>query len=622
MRIYDDMSPDTEGGWTRVSSRRSKGHGQVGVMSPGGTTNGRASAWPGPPLVDLAPLSSTLSNPPVPPYGGAPLSHRTPPRTYAQAVTNTCPRGTVPEGEDHYLNPHTPRVPRPRSVSTTSRRPTVRWRQEFTNRNYKSQYQEVWGHTGHNNTRQDIHHSPRPFQYQNKTPRWRRPVETQGDTPPQRNTNYLQPSIELARQIRTIHKLLKLRHHQNNVSTEGTYPPTITRTIKYLTDLVKPAYPTPDIREAAEVLATQWATFIMDLMQDHYREQIQILDKTLHIDLGSQEWEQAFDIAVKWTQKNLKRLTRSTIAQTKQHIKDTLRINTPVFPDGPENPQTPSQGTPSSPRTYTSTTTQVEEGDTDAEEPSPQRRDTPLPPLQPNSLQRPLEIPRGLQTMERGPTRIPTPLPQRGPPQEQQLHTSLRDTHLVPPEDKDTSSFFENLWVDESYSDFSKGAQQEALQNTETHIGSPTVNYKQIVTIHPHGETTQWDLKPHSKFIVLTDKMLSQKPTSKHCNIQIEYYPEANYQNIHDILLPLGDTPFEEVTDLVMAIGLNTGFPTLSGESDLVFHGSITMAIWAFPKARIWIPQIYAPPDKQGPHKQSFVLGHRPDSRSKPRTQV
>lgn len=119
---------------------------------------------------------------------------------------------------------------------------------------------------------------------------------------------------ELRRLFKKMFVCIKMVHHLQNVAPkpgkEG--PLMISRMVEELTNMIKPACPTPQTMQMIQGNAENWGYNTLTILMDHYKEG---LDKALEEldDLLVPDWRMAFQVSVRWARRNLPRLTRDAI---------------------------------------------------------------------------------------------------------------------------------------------------------------------------------------------------------------------------------------------------------------------------------------------------------------------
>lgn len=208
-------------------------------------------------------------------------------RSYASAVQfgNRDNRGNSSRNRNFQQKGYQPKqffVPRIRIESTSASR-----------RKYMN---TPTNHTDRNNVKK--RGKMNPIKHNNNNPA----KEKQSDDP------------DFGNKVRGIHKIIKITHHLNNVSSKQE-PPTITRITHSLTNTIKPAVPNPNTQALIEGNAKNWAHTTMLILRDHYSDALESEMDNLN-KMPSQEWQRPFEVATSWAKRNLgRRLKTITIEQ-------------------------------------------------------------------------------------------------------------------------------------------------------------------------------------------------------------------------------------------------------------------------------------------------------------------
>src|SRR4029434_8042253 len=89
---------------------------------------------------------------------------------------------------------------------------------------------------------------------------------------------------EVGENVRIMHKAITMIHHLSNISPSDTEtePPTITRLVNYLSNIIKPAVPNPLTGQLLNGNARNWAHTTMLILQQHYSDTLNSeLDKLI-----------------------------------------------------------------------------------------------------------------------------------------------------------------------------------------------------------------------------------------------------------------------------------------------------------------------------------------------------
>lgn len=126
--------------------------------------------------------------------------------------------------------------------------------------------------------------------------------------------NYIPTSPQFRTMIKYMSTLIRTVHHLQNVTTtkEENQPVTFQRLEKYLSNIIKPAFPDDQVGLLLMGNAKNWAYTTQLILEDHYELTIKQTLEDL-IPVIQDNWHEAFDVAKKWATRNLgHRLTQDT----------------------------------------------------------------------------------------------------------------------------------------------------------------------------------------------------------------------------------------------------------------------------------------------------------------------
>lgn len=154
------------------------------------------------------------------------------------------------------------------------------------------------------------------------------------------NTNeYIKPNQRFKKIVHVLHGLIRTVHHGDNIrDTEKNKPKMINNMVKILSNMIKPALPTQKTRDNIIENAQCWGDTTMGILKQHYEEKMEEFLREVE-GFHKDEWEEPFDIAIKWSLKKLPRLQEVTIKRTREIIRVTV-ADSPLSPQtDPPNPQ-------------------------------------------------------------------------------------------------------------------------------------------------------------------------------------------------------------------------------------------------------------------------------------------
>ena len=116
----------------------------------------------------------------------------------------------------------------------------------------------------------------------------------------------------LGQQTRQVYALIKIIHHQTNVSPNHKKPKMITKLLDNLTNTILPAYMTTNTKEQIPDNAKSWGDKTMQTLQSHYQTQLREVVEQIKED-KNQKWTHPFEIARKCAYKNLPKIKPTTL---------------------------------------------------------------------------------------------------------------------------------------------------------------------------------------------------------------------------------------------------------------------------------------------------------------------
>ena len=452
--------------------------------------------------------------------------------------------------------------------------------------------------------------------------------------------------------VRKLYKVLKLVHHLQNVAQKSGNPEPrmISRMVSTLADMIKPAAPNAKTKELIEGNAKNWGYTTIVILENHYEAALQDTLENLGDELTS-DWEQPFEVATKWAQRNLPRIKQEVIDQAKalivaceKDLRDSVRM---VVEDGgddvpPPPPPAPPQDPPRAP-TPRPPQTQPQGGRTSTPAPTTQTQQqgggsrsqaqpaTTSTPVQPTTS-RAQDL---LDFVDVSPSPIQTEAAQDpGPqtPKEQRLTGQrvrqlnacvitendgsllirqegeldntppLVPTRAVPvpaPVSRSTDLRMVQVHHDQSpqfdlleeESSLEMGTSQDASGASQGSTSSPPVPRS---SVKRHMNTTRkmvnWTLSAGKKWVMIGDSNLSRLPSFQIPDLQIDSYPGANFRHAGAILSKA--TVLTGVEKLILSFGINCRSQKIRETAMKQVQTAFREARKRFPYAEIWIPQV------------------------------
>lgn len=491
--------------------------------------------------------------------------------------------------------------------------------------------------TGHH--KQPIHHNKphtQPSNVHKQQPRYnnRRRYNNQPNTDP-----------KLQEDLDTMLKIITMVHHLDNVYHDDVLvePPTITRIVDYLTDVIKPAAPSQSTLQFIQGNAKNWAHTTLLILQQHYSDVLECeLDKLTT--RKPYDWHNQFELAVKRARRYRgKRLKEATISRAKDLISAYFATLTDevasqmdfaeIAQSTSDTPATDANPQPRHQRTLTSHTTVATQTDKVSNDWSPiASKETSTPHMDTTvvsnlitldeeqidvssaivtpslSLTSPLppRVPRQRETISDGspilrPTATDTHDDRLSPViaivhttkthMTQLPHTTAQQTLNTtditpqPPNDIDNINFTTPQNTTQSL--LLHNTTQDNIPPNPTALPSP-----KRVTTHPRTakKVRLWDLKICQSTLIIGDSNVGRIGTFHNQDVQIDCYPGANF--LHAEALLLKAKAHCQVNNIVLSFGMNSRTAKVKETTVKQIQRALKAAKDKFPKAHVWIPRI------------------------------
>lgn len=378
--------------------------------------------------------------------------------------------------------------------------------------------------------------------------------------------------------VRTLHLYLKFHHHLGNIKiSDGSIkePPSLHRFMGTLETQIRPACPNDHTALMLNGNARNWLHNSLQIMEDHYTTKLRETTQTLKT-LSLDQWEEAWQVAIRWNKRNLKNIKESTITATtailKNLIKD-IKTGKPNSSDTAPPLQTdsvtaPEQGarTPPTPQAQTNVGSPILTLHPDPLVPSFDLQ------LDPDTTEAPIgSASEPLDTSEVGPQSPDTsksdPQSPTRPLKRKKLHGPARAEKRIREEQPGTSA-----------------------QTPTTDWGSLVEEQlAPLYTRHTGDKYRHFTLKPQRPFLIMGDSNLNYIPRIENALVQVDCYPGAQLAHAYHVLKH--KTPVSPaVQNVLLSFGLNNrdqGNPSLLSEQ---LKRLITVAKATFPHATIGIP--------------------------------
>lgn len=138
-----------------------------------------------------------------------------------------------------------------------------------------------------------------------------------------RGEPYQSASPEFGKSLRLSFAMIKIQHHLNNLRDArfGTATLMIEDKVRELSNGIKPAIPSNKIMQTLQNLARQWGEGVSTALREHYAETIRDIENEIQHD-PFDRWPEAFEVAVRWIDRGMPRVTENTLVQAQNKIAD------------------------------------------------------------------------------------------------------------------------------------------------------------------------------------------------------------------------------------------------------------------------------------------------------------
>lgn len=166
--------------------------------------------------------------------------------------------------------------------------------------------------------RDPVHYRGNSSMAHHRAPQHRRYAKQQWATHPS-EPQHLSDDEHFTTKVRALYRLLKAKHHLDNVSDDGHLPPAIQRITNHLEKVIKPAQPSPKTTNLILDNARLWTQTTMDILKQHYQDEM-LTQRVFLLDIGG-DLLAPLKIAMKWAKHNLgKRLSSQTVGAVRQYL--------------------------------------------------------------------------------------------------------------------------------------------------------------------------------------------------------------------------------------------------------------------------------------------------------------
>ncbi|CAJ1081505.1 hypothetical protein D5F01_LYC17063 [Xyrichtys novacula] len=438
---------------------------------------------------------------------------------------------------------------------------------------------------------------------------------------------------QFGRLVRTMHSLIKIVHHYQNVAPKAGKgePKIISRMVEVLATMIKPAVPTQRTMEFIKGNAENWGYNTVTILMDHYKDGLDVV-------LGELEgiliprWKDAFEVAVRWAKRNLPRITADVIDHAEALITERaealLTERTEVREEAPQPTVqknitlqslrgTKSHGLniqPPAKQSVATMTEQVQQTDSEwASSPKEQRQAyrgrkgvvLPEDEVFVEEVEEVEEQPRVIHDQILTNSQLATLFDEldaeeererlearaaREPPKDSEQQTStpnqtevqvqvLREAFPEPAE-------VEALRSEDPGPDLDDG---DVFQDSSDRFLSPEPErFKVNCHSNTQRKLTEWDLVVEKKYLIIGDSNLKHIPPYFNKNLQIDSFPGSHFRHAQTLMEKTAPPQDLVVEKVVLAFGINAR----ENKSDTTIknvQGAIRSTKRSFPYAQVWV---------------------------------
>lgn len=420
--------------------------------------------------------------------------------------------------------------------------------------------------------------------------------------------------------VKRFYELLRAQHHLERVAGDsGHMPPTLSRLIRYLTSVLKPARLTGTTRARLEENAKNWARTSLLILKDHYESIVgNGLDEL--IDCVIPAWGTPFDVASKWyriryknrhdpqTIKNTKILITTLCDEPAEGNRDAVETFSTSSGDGTleDFPPLIRAAEPlAKPPALDTSLTPLEKRQRQKRKPRKKIKKTKHSPLKnqnTESLDNPAAPTDYNSNTENSDTNIVTSITQiesqNTPSLEQTAPTVFDATNTCQNNqgtDEDPQPTVSSIITEETQAEIEQVKEKNQTgdnDNFQNQPKSPTVinTFPVIQHIHTMRKLSDWRFKAHKKCCILGDSNLARIETHEIKDLQIDSYPGATFRNAEAVISKA--EIHTKVEKIVLAFGINHRNQKCQETAIKQVQKALKVTKEKFPKATVFIPLI------------------------------
>lgn len=433
-------------------------------------------------------------------------------------------------------------------------------------------------------------------------------------------------SPQFGKLVRKLYGVIRMVHHLQNVAPKPgkAEPRMISRMVEILSEMIKPAAPTSDTVEMIIGNAKNWGHNTYLILMEHYETSIEELLEELSA-LLTPDWKDAFEVAVRWARRNLRRITRDEIDHAEALIMARSDGTDPMPAQITQQAsiKVQTQGKKQSIAVATMTDQAAQEPEwydcvPRAESPREQREE-----------RRNARRSRGVaftednllrveeaEVMEEqgGPTHTSTRLEsesflQEVQTEEERQETRARPAKMVHTSIQTTAQVHRGADAEEPRAQGVHTAQTPTRTKAQTHQDADseeelfqesfdrfTSPMPQRFKVYRHPNTqrklTDWELVVLKKVVFLGDSNLCNMPDYYNRDLQIDSFPGAHFRHAQALMEKTEPTEDLVVETIVLSFGMNSRGNKSKETTIKSVQGAIRSTRRKFPYASIWIPLV------------------------------
>ena len=404
----------------------------------------------------------------------------------------------------------------------------------------------------------------------------------------------------------TLLNIIKLVHHQNNVSHEQ--PIGIKRIERNLSNVIKPALSNPTTQALIEGNAKNWAYTTMLILKNHYEDAlVQEMAKLQHF--SSQGWDKCFNTAILWAKRVLgTRLTDKSIHEAYALAGDKWQATASPIDSEEQNEIVESQNVAPEPplteNTVAKSTIMVQavmHGETEAQPlteisiPVPERQTkTASTMTEPQNDWSPMRQ-EDSDSHSEGEINFPASPKEQRAPRSCPKKDGEEDIVLLEEGEESDIAGFETQRISlspDKITSLRTATQARLSVELSTPPGTQCISQGDVPNRHINTsrKMMDWKLNVRKKWLIIGDSNLSRIPPFKNPDLQIESYPGATFRHMEAVINK--NTPSTDVEHVILSLGINGRTQNAKDTAIKQMQAALRAAKDKFPMAQIWVPEV------------------------------